>query len=82
MEIKVLGMGCTRCKALYAAAELAITQSGIPVALSKVEDIKDIMSYRVMSTPALVIDGEVKAAGRIPKPAEIVTWIMNRAAAE
>jgi small redox-active disulfide protein 2 len=82
MEIKVLGTGCARCKALYAAAELAITQSGIPVTLSKVEEVRDIMSYRVMMTPAIVIDGEVKAAGRIPKPAEIVTWIMNRAASE
>jgi small redox-active disulfide protein 2 len=79
MDIKVLGTGCSRCRQLYAAAELAVAQSGLPVTLSKVEDIQEIMTYRVMMTPALVIDGEVKAAGRIPKPAEIVTWIVNKA---
>jgi small redox-active disulfide protein 2 len=82
MEIKVLGTGCTRCKALYAGAGQAIAQSGIPITLTKVEDIQDIMAFGVMMTPALVIDGEVVSVGKIPKVAEIVTMIMNKAARE
>ena len=49
--------------------------------LTKVEELREIMKYRVMATPALVIDGELKCAGRLPTVAEMVTWIVNRAAA-
>ncbi len=80
MKIKVLGTGCARCKQLYAEAEKAIAAAGISVELEKVEKIDDIMKYQVMMTPALVLDEEVKAAGRIPTSAEIVSWIMTAAA--
>jgi small redox-active disulfide protein 2 len=80
MEIKVLGSGCANCKRLYAEAEKAITQSGQPATLSKVDAIEEIVSYGVMSTPALVIDGRVVAAGRIPSAAEIATLITTAAA--
>jgi small redox-active disulfide protein 2 len=75
MEIKVLGTGCAKCKKLYAEAEQAIAQAGVPAALTKVEKLDEIMSYAVLMTPALVIDGEVKSSGRIPKAAEIVAWV-------
>jgi len=80
MKIKVLGTGCPKCKKLYAEAEKAITSSGVAAELEKVERIDDIMKYGVMMTPALVIDEEVKASGRIPPAAEIVTWITTAAA--
>ena len=80
MKIKVLGTGCPKCKKLYAEAEKAIASSGVAVELSKVEKIDDIMKYGVMMTPALVIDEEVKASGRIPPAAEIVSWITTAAA--
>ncbi len=80
MKIKVLGTGCARCKQLTAEAQKAIASSGVPVELEKVEKIDEIVKYRVMMTPALVLDEEVKAAGRIPKSAEIVSWIMTAAA--
>ncbi len=80
MDIKVLGTGCAKCKMLFAEAEKAVTASRLPVSLGKVEKIDEIMKFGVMMTPALVIDGEVKCAGRIPKAAEIVTWMMNAAA--
>lgn len=80
MQIKVLGTGCTKCKLLYGEAEKAVAASGVPVELAKVERIDEIMRYGVMMTPALVVDGEVKASGRIPKSAEIVSWIMTAAA--
>lgn len=80
MQIKVLGTGCAKCKLLYAEAEKAIAASGQPVELGKVERIDEIMKFGVMVTPALVVDGVVKASGRIPKAAEIVQWITSAAA--
>ena len=80
MKIQVLGPGCTKCKKLYAETEKAVAASGLTVELEKLENMADIMKYRVMMTPALVVDGEVKSAGRIPETSEIVTWLMNAAA--
>jgi small redox-active disulfide protein 2 len=65
MEIKVLGMGCSSCKALYAAVEKVMNELGIEATLVKEEDMQKIMSYNVMSLPALVIDEKVVAKGRI-----------------
>jgi small redox-active disulfide protein 2 len=79
IEIKVLGPGCARCKQLYGEAERAIAQLAAPATLTKVEDVKDIMAYKILATPALVIDGEVKSAGRIPNAAEIVSWLATAA---
>ena len=75
MKIKILGTGCAKCKKLYAEAERAIAASGKSVALEKVEQIDEIMKYGVMSTPALVVDDEVKSSGRIPAISEILSWI-------
>ena len=80
MKIKVLGTGCAKCKLLYAQAQKAITAAGIDVELEKVEKIDEIMKYGVMVTPALVVDEQVKASGRIPPASEIVSWIMTAAA--
>ena len=80
MEIKVLGSGCANCKRLYAEAEKAIAQSGQPATLSKVEAIEEIVGYGVMSTPAVVIDGNVVASGKISSAAEIATFITTAAA--
>ena len=78
MKIKVLGSGCAKCKRLYAEAEKAVAASGVQAELEKVEDIDGIMGYGVMVTPALVIDEEVKASGRIPPSAEIAAWLTAR----
>jgi small redox-active disulfide protein 2 len=78
MKIKILGTGCPKCKKLYAEAEKAIAAAGASAELEKVEGIDDIMSYGVMMTPALVIDEEVKASGRIASAAEIAAWIKER----
>lgn len=80
MELKVLGTGCAKCNKLHAEAEQAIAHAGVPVTLTKVERLDEIMGYGVLMTPALVVDGEVKCSGRIAKAAEIVTWIMTAAA--
>ena len=65
MEIKVLGTGCSTCKALYASVEKAMKELGVDAILQKEEDIEKIMSYNVMTLPALVIDGKVVAKGKI-----------------
>jgi small redox-active disulfide protein 2 len=82
MKIQVLGTGCAKCKRLYAEAETAISSSGMPVELEKVDKIDEIMKFGVMMTPALVVDGEVKSSGRIPPASEIVSWLMTAAAKE
>ena len=75
MKIEVLGMGCSNCNRLYQNVLEAVKLSGNDVEVTKVEDIKIIMSYGVMSTPALVIDGVVKTTGKVPKVEEIKGWI-------
>lgn len=80
MDVKVLGTGCARCKKLYAEVEKAVAASGLPASLSKVEQIEEIMKFGVMVTPALVVDDQVKCAGRIPDVLEIVTWLTTAAA--
>lgn len=75
MEIKVLGMGCPKCNRLEQLAHEAADDVGVEAAFSKVKDVDGIMAYDVMNTPALVINGEVKSAGRIPRKEEIVQWI-------
>ncbi len=75
MKIEVLGMGCSNCNRLYQNALEAVKQSGKEIQLEKVEDLQKIMNYGVLSTPALVIDGVVKVAGKIPKVEQIKEWI-------
>lgn len=71
MKIEVLGTGCAKCKALYENVRKALEESGTSAELVKVEDIPSIMKYGVMSTPALVIDGQVKFSGKTSSVAEI-----------
>ena len=75
MKIEILGMGCPKCKKLYENVQIAAKELNIQPEITKVEDIQEIVKHSVMTTPALVIDGEVKAAGRIPAPDEIKQWI-------
>ncbi len=79
MKIQVLGSGCMRCNNLYAEAEKAIAQVGVSVELSKIEKIEEIMKLGVIYTPALVIDGCVKSAGKLPDATQIASWIKERA---
>ena len=65
MEIKILGTGCSRCKALYAAVEKVVNEMGIDASLVKEENMENILKYNVMSLPALVIDEKVVAKGNI-----------------
>ena len=75
MKIEVLGMGCANCNRLYQNAVEAVRLCGKNIEVAKVEDITAIMEYGVLSVPALVIDGVVKTAGKVPKSEEIKQWI-------
>ncbi len=72
MKIEVLGTGCAKCRTLYENAQKALEGSGRSAELVKVDYIPTIMKYGVMSTPALVIDGEVKCTGKVPSVADII----------
>jgi len=75
MRIEILGMGCPKCKKLYENAQTAVKELNAQVEVVKIEDIQKITDYGIMTTPAIAIDGVVKAAGRIPAPDEIKKWI-------
>lgn len=75
MEVKVLGSGCANCRATVALIEQVAQAKGVAIDLTKVEDIKDILSYGVLSTPGVVIDGKVVHAGGIPVRAKVEGWL-------
>ena len=75
MKIKILGGGCMKCNRLEELAREAAGELGIEATFTKVKDMDAIMAYDVMSTPALVIDEQVKSSGRIPRKEEIAGWI-------
>ena len=71
MKIEILGTGCPRCRILAANVEKAVLESGVDAEIVKVTQLKDIMNYRVMFTPALAVDGTVKSAGKVLSVEEI-----------
>lgn len=75
MEIKILGTGCSNCKKLESNAKEAVKQTGVEAQITKVEDIKDIMKYGVMRTPAIVINEKVKMFGKVCTVDEIKKYI-------
>jgi small redox-active disulfide protein 2 len=75
MKIEILGTGCPKCKALEENAKKALAESGKKAEIVKVTEIDKIIDYGVMSTPAIVIDGEVKAYGKISAVEEIKGWL-------
>lgn len=75
MKIEVLGTGCSKCIQLEANVKEAIAQSGKFVQLEKVDDIMKIMEYQVVSTPGLVIDGQVVSTGKVLSVAEVLSLI-------
>jgi small redox-active disulfide protein 2 len=81
LHIKVLGSGCNNCKKVEAVAKEAVAALGVEATVEKVTDYADIMQYNVLATPGLVVNEQLVAAGRIPKVAEVTTWLTNAMAA-
>jgi hypothetical protein len=82
MDVKVLGTDVTRCDKLVQEVRRALRYVGLEAKLSRVEDSAAIAAFAPEATPALVINGKVKAAGRIPDQAELTTWLTTAALAE
>jgi len=76
MEIKVLGTGCSKCNVLFDRTKQAIQETGNSTEIEKIEDIQKIMSFGVMSLPALVIDGKVVMYGKVPS-VEYIKKLIN-----
>ncbi len=76
MLIQVLGPGCKRCKDLHEIVSKAVEETRVDAQVEKVEDIQKIMAFQLLMTPGLVIDGEVKAAGRVPGVEEVKKLIL------
>ena len=76
MDIKVLGTGCANCKSTIALIDQIARAKNVAVALEKVEELRDIMAYGVMSTPAVVVDGKVVHAGGVPSREKIEKWLL------
>ena len=76
MKIEILGMGCPKCKQLYENAQKAVVELGAQAEIVKVEDMDKITGYGVMTTPALVVDGKVKVAGKVSSSDEIKQWLV------
>ncbi len=74
-KIQILGTGCPKCKQLAENAEMAAKSVGTEYELVKVTDINDIMKFGVMLTPALAVDDEVKASGKVLSPDQIKAWL-------
>lgn len=75
MDIKVLGTGCANCKNTITLIEQVAKDKGVPVTLAKVEELREIMGYGVMSTPGVVIDGKVVHAGGVPSRGKVEQWL-------
>lgn len=66
-----MGPGCSRCKATYRVVEKVVRELGLDVQLSKVEDVVEMMRYPILTTPAVVVDGEVRIKGHVPSEEEV-----------
>ena len=75
MNIKILGQGCAKCHQVEKVVREAVAEADAGAEIEHVTDFKKIAAYGVFGTPAVVIDGEVKSVGKIPKKEEVKTWI-------
>ena len=75
MEIKVLGPGCAKCKKTEEIVREAVAESGVDAQVVKVTDVMEIAKSGVFGTPAIIVDGQVKAVGKVPSKADVLGWI-------
>jgi small redox-active disulfide protein 2 len=75
LDIKVLGPGCPKCQQAEKIVKEAVAEAGVDALVKKVTDTMEIAGYGVFGTPAVVVDGEVKSVGKIPKKQDVISWI-------
>ncbi len=75
MEIKVIGPGCAKCHKTEEIVREAVAETGVDATIQKVTDVIEITKQGVFGTPAVVIDGDVKCVGKIPKKEEVINWL-------
>lgn len=75
MEIKILGPGCAKCSKTEKLVQEVIKETGVDASVEKITDMMQIASYGVFGTPSVIVDGEVKCTGKVPKKEEIKAWI-------
>jgi small redox-active disulfide protein 2 len=75
MDIKVLGPGCAKCQQAEKVVKEAVAEAGISANVEKVTDLMKIAGYGVFGTPAVVVGGEVKCVGKVPKKEEVLSWL-------
>jgi small redox-active disulfide protein 2 len=75
MDIKVLGPGCPKCQQAEKIVKEAVAEAGVDARVEKVTDTMEIAGYGVFGTPAVVVDGDVKSVGKIPKKQDVISWI-------
>lgn len=75
LNIKILGIGCPRCRKLEEKVRELVSENDIPAEVEKVTDVADMMKYNIMMTPGLVINEKLKSTGNIPKDEQILNWI-------
>ncbi|MFZ0241396.1 MAG: thioredoxin family protein [Desulfobacterales bacterium] len=78
MEIKVLGPGCKKCHETEKIVKEAVAEAGVEAVVDYVTDIRDITKYGVFVTPAVVVDGEVKSAGKVPRKEDVIGWLAKK----
>jgi small redox-active disulfide protein 2 len=77
VDIRILGLGCPKCKVTESQVKRAVEQLNLTAQITKVEVIEDIMAYHILSTPALVINGDIKTVGRVPSVEEIKRFLIE-----
>ncbi len=77
MDIKVLGPGCPKCSQTEKVVKAAVAEAGVDARIEKVTGAMEIAGYGVFGTPAVVVDGEVKSVGKIPKKTDIKSWLVK-----
>lgn len=75
MDIKVLGPGCAKCQQAEKVVKEAVAEAGISANVEKVTDLMKIAGYGVFGTPAVVVGGEVKCVGKVPKKEDVLSWL-------
>lgn len=78
MVVKVLGPGCAKCNEAEQLVRKLIEKTGSDAVCEKVSDLKEMMQMGVMSTPAVVIDGQIKCTGRVPSVYEVTSWLAGK----